>query len=322
MLDVTALGELLIDFTPSGLSESGNPRFEQNPGGGPGNVLTALTKLGGTGAFIGVVGNDQFGRFLYQVLQNKGIDVRGLKFSNIVNTTLAFVHLDPSGDRSFSFYRNPGADLMLSADDLDYNLIKQSKIFHFGAVSMTGEPSRSATLKAAKFAKDNGLMVSYDPNYRPPLWENERVAKEIIQSGLRFADIIKVSEGELELLTGTSDLVKGSAILFDQGIQIVLATLGPDGCFYRYQGGTGHLPTFDIQVIDTTGAGDAFLGAILYHFSKKILSEICDLSILDFERILEFANATGALATTKKGGIPAMPSLEEVLHCMKEIPKR
>ncbi len=312
MLDGVALGELLIDFTPCGLSPSGSPVLEQNPGGAPANVLAAMAKLNKKSAFIGMVGKDQFGLFLKDVLQNNGIDIRGLKFSQTVHTTLAFVHLTPGGDRSFSFYRNPGADMMLGPGDIDYDLIKEAKVFHFGSISMTGEPSRSATLAALKFAKENGIKISYDPNYRPPLWSSEPQAVSIMKSGLEYADILKVSETELELLTGTADLEKGSAILDEMGVPVILVTLGAEGCYYRYPGGAGHIPTFQVQVVDTTGAGDAFLGGILYHLSGLTLGEIHNLSQNEFQKIVTFANAVGALTTTKKGAIPALPDLEAV----------
>lgn len=312
MFDVVALGELLIDFTPCGLSSSRSRIFEQNPGGAPANVLAALAKLNKKSAFIGMVGQDQFGLFLKDVLQKNGIDIRGLKFSKTVNTTLAFVHLTSSGDRSFSFYRNPGADMMLCPDDIDYDLIKQAKVFHFGSISMTDEPSRSATLAAIRFAKEKGIMISYDPNYRPPLWSSEILAVSVMKSGLEYADILKVSETELELLTGTANLEKGSIILYEMGVQVILVTLGAEGCYYRYSGGTGHVPTFQVQVVDTTGAGDAFLGGVLYYLSGLTLGEIQVLNQNEFEKIITFANAVGALTTTQKGAIPALPDMETV----------
>lgn len=310
--DVVALGELLIDFTPSGKTERGNHLFELNPGGAPANVLVALSKLGKKGAFIGMVGRDQFGSFLNEVLVENGIDVRGLKFSATARTTLAFVHLDQDGDRSFSFYRNPGADMMLKPEDVDYDLITQAKIFHFGAVSMSKGPAREATLAAAKFAKEKGLLVSYDPNYRPPLWENSAEAKTVIKSGLQYTDILKVSQEELMLITSTNNLEEGTAALYDQGIQVILVTLGPEGCFYRYPGGTGKMATYPVQAIDTTGAGDAFLGGVLYWFSELTLQEICALPQSEFRKVINFANGMGALSTTKRGGIPSLPSLEEI----------
>jgi fructokinase len=312
MVDIVALGELLIDFTPCDLSPSGSQIFEQNPGGAPANVLAAMAKLNKKSAFIGMVGQDQFGFFLKDVLQRNRIDIRGLKFSKTVNTTLAFVHLTPGGDRSFSFYRNPGADMMLGPDDIDYDLIQQAKVFHFGSISMTSEPSRSATLAALKFAKENGIMISYDPNYRPPLWFNEEQAVSIMKSGLEYADIVKVSETELELLTGTANLERGAAILYEMGVQVILVTLGPEGCYYCYSGGSGHIPTYPVPVVDTTGAGDAFFGGILYYLSGLTLGEIGALSQNEFQKIVAFANAVGALTTIQKGAIPALPDLEAV----------
>lgn len=319
MFDVAALGELLIDFTPAGLSDKGSDLFEKNPGGAPANVLAAVSKLKGSTAFIGMVGNDQFGFFLRDVLKSNDIDVSGLRFSNEANTTLAFVHLDRDGDRSFSFYRNPGADMMLDKSDVDYEIIKRSKIFHFGSISLTHEPSRRATLSAAKFAKENSVIVSYDPNYRPPLWKSPEDAKEKIVLGLKYADILKISKEELKLITGIDDLEEGSDILYKMGISIVLVTLGPHGCFYRYRGGYGEVGTYDVKVVDTTGAGDAFLGGFLYRLSGRSLHDISKLRNEEFQDIVSFGNAVGALSTTKNGAIPAMPTLEEIKLCRSQI---
>jgi fructokinase len=312
LFDLIAMGELLIDFTPAGVLENGNRLFEQNPGGAPANVLMAISKLGKKCAFIGMVGKDQFGVFLKDTLRKFGIEVSGLKNSETANTTLAFVHLDSSGERSFSFYRNPGADMMITPNDIDYELLKKTKKFHFGSVSMTNEPARSATLAAAKFARDHGIVVSFDPNFRLPLWRNTEEAKEMIKCGLEYTDILKVSAEELELLTGTKDLAAGSAILYEQGISVVLVTLGADGCYYRYQGGTGKMPGYKVKVVDTTGAGDAFLSGILYWFSELSLSEIKQLKQDEFQKIVAFANGMGALATTKKGAVTALPGLRQV----------
>lgn len=312
MFDLVALGELLIDFTPAGTSPAGKPLFEQNPGGAPANVLAAVVKLGKQGAFMGMVGNDQFGVFLRDTLRVNGIETRGLKSSNTVNTTLAFVHLAPDGDRSFSFYRKPGADMMISIDELDFELIREAKIFHFGSISLTDEPARGATYAAAKFAKENGSLISYDPNYRPLLWPDQAAAVAMMKSGLPYADIVKVSGEELELLTGTSDIAQGAALLFETGISVVLVTLGADGCYYKYAGGEGHISGYTVQAVDTTGAGDAFLGGVLYWLSGLTLAEIQSIRPDKFQQIIRFANAAGALTTTKKGAIPALPALEAV----------
>lgn len=316
MFDVAALGELLIDFTPAGLSDVGNDIFQKNPGGAPANVLVAVSRLGKKSAFIGMVGKDRFGLFLRDVLKDNDVDVSGLKFSENVNTTLAFVHLGKNGDRSFSFYRNPGADMMLKEEDLNYDVINNSKIFHFGSISMTDEPSRSATLKAVKVAKENGSIISFDPNLRPPLWKSLKDAKERIIEGLRYADILKVSEEEMEFITGTSDIQEGSSMLYKMGIKLVLITLGENGCYYKYEKGTGKIDGFKVKVIDTTGAGDAFLGGILYNICEKNICDISSVEKSEMEDIVRFANCVGAIATTKKGAIPAMPNLNEVLDFM------
>lgn len=315
MYDVIALGELLIDFTPYGASQTGNDLFEKNPGGAPANVLVALSKLGKSTAFLGMVGKDQFGVFLKNVLEESGVDTTGLKFTDKANTTLAFVHLKSDGDRQFSFYRNPGADIMLSKDDIDYNIIKSSKIFHFGSLSLTHDEPREATVKAVEYAKENGLLISYDPNLRPPLWKDLNTARENIQIGLKYADILKVSDEELEFITGTKDFEKGTELLMNMGISLILVTLGADGCFYRCKSITGKVNGYSVKAIDTTGAGDAFLGAVLYKLNRRI-NEFKDLNKEDIEEILKFANATGALATTKKGAIPAMPMQSEIESLM------
>ncbi len=320
IFDVVALGELLIDFTPTGNSSANNLLFERNPGGAPANVLTAVSKLGGKSAFIGKVGNDQFGNFLKSVLEDNHIESRGLKFSEKVNTTLAFVHLDEHGDRSFSFYRNPGADLMLTPEDLELDIIKNCKIFHFGSLSMTDEPARRATLKAVEFAKSEGKIISYDPNWRPLLWKDDKQARVGMMLGLEYADILKISETELEFLTGESNPEKGSEILFNKGIKLVLVTLGPKGCYFRCSDGCGHLNTYDTKVVDTTGAGDAFLGGLLYQISK-VTTPLAEINKTMISDIIDFSNAVGALCASKRGAIPAMPSKTEVEDCINKIQK-
>lgn len=321
MFDVTALGELLIDFTTYGISDNGNPIFERNPGGAPANVLAAMSSLGASTSFIGKVGNDQFGNFLRDCLAENHIDVTGLVLSKTVNTTLAFVHLTAEGDRSFSFYRNPGADMMLEPADIPEEVIMNSKIFHFGSLSLTDEPVKSATLHALKIARDHGTIISYDPNLRPPLWKSLADAEREIKRGLEYADILKISEEELEFITKESDLARGTKILSDMGIGIIFVTLGPKGTFYRHGNNTGKLETYDVKVVDTTGAGDAFLGGVLYKLKDKSRKELLQLSKAELEQIVDFGNAMGALTTKKKGAIPAVPIMEEVLYCMKTTPK-
>jgi fructokinase len=321
LFDVLALGELLIDFTPHGISENGNVLFERNPGGAPANVLATLSRLGAKTAFIGKVGRDAFGTFLDDTLKKNGIDTSGLQFSDRVNTTLAFVQLTQAGDRSFSFYRDPGADTELEEAEISEDLIRSAKIFHFGSLSLTNEPSRSATYKALDIAKRNGLMVSYDPNLRPSLWKSLKEAADMIKSGLPYADIIKLSEEELEFITGEKDLVKGSEMLEDMGIKLILVTLGPKGTFYRHSGATGQLCTYDTKIVDTTGAGDAFLGAALYRLRGMSPAELPGLGRAEIESLVDFANAAGALAASKKGAISAVPEMREIDVCMKTVPK-
>jgi fructokinase len=312
MFDVCALGELLIDFTPIGSSKNGNPLFERNPGGAPANVLTALAKLNKKTAFLGKVGDDQFGHFLEGELNEQGIDTTGLRFSKDVPTTLAFVHLDERGDRSFSFYRNPGADITLTSQELMKDVIRKSRIFHFGSLSLTHEPVRSATFEALKVAKENHILVSYDPNLRPALWSSLEEAKEQILKGLEFADIMKISAEELEILTQSRSLEEGTKHLCEKyNVSLLLVTMGEKGCYYRVGGHTGYKNGFKTATIDTTGAGDAFFGGILYKLLEQGL-HLHELTSKDMEQITAFANGLAALSTTRLGGIPSMPTLKEV----------
>jgi len=316
MFDVVAIGELLIDFTPGGVTAEGTALFERNPGGAPGNVLAILSKMGKKTALISKVGNDQFGSFLISTMKDIGVDTRGIIVTDQANTTLAFVHLDSTGDRSFSFYRKPGADMLLSKDEIDPELINSCKIFHFGTVSMTKGPSRDATLHAVMTAKKCKKLISFDPNLRPPLWDDLNEAKELMKEGLVYTDILKVSNEELEFITRETDLEKGSGYIQDKyGTRLILVTLGAEGCYYRCGDLTGKLATYDVDTIDTTGAGDAFLGAMLY----KVLNSDKPIELLDkdeLESMVRFSNAAGSLTTTKKGAIPAMPSVREIETCI------
>lgn len=317
MYDVVAVGELLIDFAPGGVTAEGTALFERNPGGAPGNVLAILAKLGKKTALISKVGEDQFGEFLTSVIESIGIERKGIVVTKEANTTLAFVHLDGKGDRSFSFYRKPGADMLLTEKEVDIDLVKDTRIFHFGTVSMTHEPSRGATLHAVKTAKENGTLVSFDPNLRPALWNNLKEAKEMIEVGLGYADILKVSNEELEFITGLKDLEDGSKYILEKyGIQLILVTLGAKGCFYRLGSETGKLNTYDVNTVDTTGAGDAFLGAFLYQIIDKNKT-LAALNKSEIEQMIDFSNAAGSLATIKKGAIPAMPTIVAIEECMR-----
>lgn len=321
MFDITAFGELLIDFTPAGLSPAGNMLFERNPGGAPANLLAAASRLGAAAAFIGMVGNDAFGHFLADTLGKYKINTEGLKFNETVKTTLAFVQLDSGGDRSFSFYRGPGADMMLSEKDIDWSIIRSSRIFHFGALSMTDEPVRNATIKALEYARQCGAVISFDPNLRPPLWKSLDEAKRQMNKGLEYANILKLSEEELEFLTGEKDPAEGSKRLVKEGVRLVMVTMGPSGVFYRTEGLAGHVPTYDVKVVDTTGAGDAFLGGALYRLRDMELSQLGSVSKDEIEDVMAFANAAGACTAAKKGGIPAVPGMQDILRCMRETPR-
>lgn len=312
MYDVTAIGELLIDFTFSQIYGDENAMYVRNPGGAPANLLSTLAKFNKKTAFIGKVGNDEFGHFLQQVLKNNNVDTKGLVFSQNVNTTLAFVHLDEYGDRSFSFYRNPGADMTLEIGEIDKSIIKNSRVFHFGSVSTTHEPSATATLESVKHAKESGSIISYDPNLRIHLWDSIDHAKEEIYKGLKYADILKISEEEFYFITGNSDLEEGTQYLYNEyNIPLIFVTLGANGCFYRVGNYVGFKEGISINSIDTTGAGDAFLGAVLYKIIEKKLFP-SELNHFEVENIAAFANTVAAISTTKKGGIPSLPSLSEI----------
>lgn len=320
MIDVTAIGELLIDFTPVGQSAQNNPVFEQNPGGAPANVLACLSKLGRKTAFIGKVGADQFGVSLKHTLNQIGVSTEGLIIGEDCHTTLAFVHLSESGDRSFSFYRNPGADLLLSPQEINKQLIEDCQILHFGSVSMTGEPSRSATRSAVMYAREQGRLISYDPNLRIRLWSSESEAKDVILAAMPYVDVLKISEEELIFLTDEKDLQKGSRLLRDTyGIKLVLITLGPDGAFAANNQAQAQAPAYAVKTVDTTGAGDSFTGGFLYCLlqSGKTLESLTETDLKEF---LAFGNAVGSLTTAKKGAIPALPTLEQVRECQKNVP--
>lgn len=321
MYDLAALGEILIDFTPNGKNETGMQLFSRNPGGAPANVLVMAGKLGAKTAFIGKVGSDLFGSFLKETLQNEGVDVSGMVASREVPTTLAFVQLNEKGDRTFSFYRNPGADVCLREDEVDETVLNQCGIFHFGSVSLTDEPSRTATLESVRKAKKAGAVVSYDPNYRPVLWRDEGLAVREMTRALELADVVKASEEELLLLTGESNLEKGARKLLERGPVLAVVTRGPKGAYFRTNGTSGPVSTFDVPTVDTTGAGDAFWGALLSRLCGKSREEISCMTHEQLERAVVFANAAGSLATMKKGAIPSLPTLKEIEACVRETPR-
>ena len=314
-IDVTALGELLIDFTDHGLSDQGNPVLEANPGGAPCNVLAMLNKVGQKTAFIGKVGNDIFGRMLKKRTEAEGIDMSGLVMDNEIHTTLAFVEKLPNGDRDFSFYRKPGADIMLTKEDViaHKDLIEKAKIFHLGTLSMTDEPANEATVEALKIAKEAGCLISFDPNLRPPLWDTEEHAKEKIRYGLSLCDVLKISDNEIEFMTGETDLDKGIYKIIDEyKIPLVFATYGPDGSKAFYQGIEVYVEGFkNPKTIETTGAGDTFCGSVLYHIIKNGGIEGFDEASL--KEALTYANAAASLITTRRGALSVMSTEEEIL---------
>lgn len=308
--DVVALGEMLIDFTMNGASEQGNNMFEACPGGAPCNVLAMLNKLGKKTAFIGKVGNDQFGRLLKDTIDEIGIESRGLLLDEDINTTLAFVHTFPDGDREFSFYRKPGADMMLTEDDVDYDLIRQAKIFHFGTLSMTDEPVRSATKKALDEAKKAGCLISFDPNLRPPLWSSLDLAKEMMEYGFGYCDILKISDNEIQFVSGKEDYDEGIRYLQEKyQIPLILLTLGKEGSRAYYKDMRVERGGFTMKTIETTGAGDTFCGSSLNGILERNFENLTEE---DLGQMLTFANAAAALITTKKGAIRSMPEKEEV----------
>lgn len=310
MKDITAIGEILIDLTQTGVSDRGIPQFAANPGGAPANVAVAAARLGAKTAFWGKVGEDGFGSYLRQVLEGDGVDCAGL-LTGRQATTMAIVSVDGTGERSFRFVR--GADQDLTPQEVDEASVLDSRILHFGSVSLTPGLARNATIFAARTAHMGGRVVSFDPNYRPALWASEADAVEWMRLPLPLVDIIKLAEEELPLLTGKSDLEEGSRLLEEQGVQLVLVTLGGEGVFCRWQGETWRQPGVAVKVADTNGAGDTFFGAVLSRLAlRKAETPLEGLTRGELEGILAFANRAAALTCSRSGAIPAMPTLAEV----------
>lgn len=309
--DVTALGELLIDFTENGLSNQGNYLLEANPGGAVCNVLAMLAKLGKKTAYIGKVGDDFLGRHLKEVVEAVGIDTRNLLLDDQVHTTLAFVHTYPDGDRDFSFYRNPGADMNLRAEEVNEELIAQSRVFHFGSLSMTHPGVREATKKALRIAKEQGCLISYDPNLRPPLWNTLEEAKEQISFGMTQCDILKISDNEIQWFTGEEDFDAGIRVLQDTyHIPLILLSMGRDGSRAYYRGmRVEAAPFLQKNTIETTGAGDTFCACVINYVLEHGLE---DLGEEDLRQMLRYANAAASLITTRKGALRVMPQPEDV----------
>lgn len=311
MIDVTALGEILIDFTPCDKSEAGQRVFEQNPGGAPANVLACLNKCGKKTAFIGKVGNDMHGQFLVDVLEDSGICTDGVVVDDSVFTTLAFVALSDSGERSFSFARKPGADTCLTQEELKEEIIRDSKVFHIGSLSLTAEPAKGTTFKALEIAKEAGCIISYDPNYRAPLWDSKEAAIEGMRSVVSYVDVMKISDEETALLTDIVEPEGAAKKLVDMGVSVVAVTLGADGALVCTAEGSIVVPGFKADMVDTTGAGDSFWGGFL-----KCLLESGkkpeDISLQEATEFAKYGTAVASLCVEKRGAIPAMPSVEEI----------
>ena len=309
--DVTALGELLIDFTENGESGQGNPLFEANPGGAPCNVLAMLTKLGHKTAFIGKVGDDFFGKQLKEAIEEVGIDSTGLCMDKEIHTTLAMVHTYPDGDRDFSFYRNPGADMMLKESEVKEELIKESKLFHFGTLSMTHEEVRKATKKAIQIAEDAGNIISFDPNLREPLWNSLDEAKEQILYGLSHCHILKISDNEIQWLTGQEDYTDGVKWILERyQIPLILVSMGKEGSRAYYGGKMVEVkPFIQKNTIETTGAGDTFCGCVLHYICEHGLENLTEENLFE---MLQFANAAASIITTRKGALRVMPEEKEI----------
>jgi fructokinase len=312
MVDVVCLGEALIDiFAPVGVSLKEAETFKRAPGGAPANVAVALAKLGVSVGFIGKVGEDPFGHLLAETLAGVGVDISLMCFEPEARTTLAWV-AQPDVNRSeFIFYRHPGADMLLRADEIDAEYVTRAKIFHYGSISLIADPSRTATFHALELAEEAGALISYDPNWRPFLWRGPDQARQGILEGLAYADLVKVNETELEFITGYPDFDAGSQWLLGRGVRLVVVTNGPEGSYFNDGRAKGFVPAFRVDTVDATGCGDAFVAGLL----AGLLERGCDLEGLtgaDLQAILRFANAVGALTATRKGVIPALPRREAV----------
>ena len=317
LFDVTALGELLIDFTENGTSSQGNPLLEANPGGAVCNVLAMLGRLGKKTAFIGKVGQDMFGTQLKNAVEEVGIDTRALFMDEEVHTTLAFVHTYPDGDRDFYFYRNHGADMMLTKDEVPADLIQNSRLFHFGTLSSTHEGVREATRHAIEIAKNAGCLITFDPNLRPPLWNSLEDARREIEYGMTKCDVLKISDNEVEFLFGTTDYDKGAALIREKyNIPLVLITMGKKGSRAYYKDmRVEAAPFLQENTIETTGAGDTFCASILNYVLEHGLESLTEENLLE---MLTFANAAASLITTRKGALRVMPSRQEVIDFISE----
>lgn len=319
MTDAICLGELLIDFVPTvtGKDLIETPAFQKAAGGAPGNVAVGLQQLGVDTAFIGKVGNDPFGFFLSGALSDKGVDISSVLYSDEARTALAFVSLKADGDREFMFYRHPSADMLLRAEEIDLDVIKAAKLLHFGSISLIDEPVRGATLHAVATAREAGCLISYDPNLRHALWPHETAAKAGLELGLAQANIVKISEDEIEFLTGINDLDRARKLLWHDDLQLMVVTRGSKGCCFFTPELHGEVDAFKIKAIDATGAGDGFVAGLLQGLLKNPETLSSQAMLHDLCR---FANAVGAITTTGRGAIPALPDYQTVLRFLDENP--
>ena len=306
---IVTIGEILIDLTQTGFNTQKIPVYAANPGGAPANVAVAAARLGADTAFVGMVGQDGFGTYLAQVLEENKVKTQGLRTAPGA-TTLAVVSVNGQGERSFQFMR--GADVCLTPEDVDQELLAQAGILHFGSVSLTADPARTATLYAVERAKEQGAVISYDPNYRAALWNSQEEAVEWMRRPLDQVDILKISDEEMELLSGSSDPETCSQVMADKGISLVLITLGSQGVFYRFGAHTGIVPGVATKVADTNGAGDTFFGAVLSQLSRRQAGALEGLEVAELEGILALANRAASVTCSRSGAIPAMPTLDEL----------
>lgn len=312
-MDIVTLGEMLIDMFPSqiGLNLVNVPAFHPKPGGAPANVAVAAARLGKKSAFIGKVGDDAFGRFLVNTLAEEGVETRGMRLDQKARTTMAFIALPDEHTAEYLFYRNPGADMLLRSDELDRTLLQQTRAFHFGSISLIDEPSRSATIEAARLARDGGALISFDVNYRPSLWSAAADPAAVIKAMLPDVDLVKVNEAELGYLTGSVDIDSGSRILLDSGPALCVVTLGANGSYFHTTAGDGRVPPFPVKTVDSVGCGDAFTAGLLSQLATAV-NWRDQLDLIYLHEILRYANAVGALTAQKKGVIPALPLATEV----------
>lgn len=319
MMDLLAIGDLMIDFTPAGISPKGNPVYEQNPGGAPANVCVTLSRLGGKALFLGSVGNEMFGRFLQKKLEEYNVDGRGLHFSSEGVTKLSFVTLDANHDRSFFFMPSPLAEIHLRPEDIDTTLLDECKVFLLSTVSQYQEPIRSTSAWLIEQAHNRGRLVAYDPNWNKAFSFDPSFEREVIRSTIAKADIVKISLEEANFVYGDTSFEALASMAMEEGVKLFTMTSGAKGCQYCYAGGSGKVPGFRIEAIDTTGAGDAFMGGLIYSLTRPDIGRIDSISPQKMHAILSFANACGAVCATKRGGMPSVDGIEEVWNCMEQF---